>query len=365
MPRRGENIYKRKDGRWEGRYKIVNDCGVVSYRSVYAATYGEVKTKLANEKATHQHSITKDSTLFSDLSNTWLEGSKVKVKESSYAKYRNIITNHLLPEFSNYAVSDINFEIVDSFIHKSMNKGLSAKSVRDILTVFKSILRYASRCGCKIQAFDILFPRERKKEIRILTISEHSKFVNYLIEDIDYVKFGILLALNTGLRIGELCSLQWKNFSFQDGTINVSDTMQRIQCFDTSVKEKTKVIVRSAKSDASQRTIPLTTKLSVLCDTMKIDNDEAFILTGNTNYMEPRALYHLFKKHTERCDLKNVTFHTLRHTFATRCVEVGFDVKTLSEILGHSSVKVTLDRYVHTTLSLKRSNMEKLSQLGL
>lgn len=102
-----------------------------------------------------------------------------------------------------------------------------------------------------------------------------------------------------------------------------------------------------------------------LCDRMRHENGAAYILTGSERCMEPRTLQYRMKKYARDCGLDGVHFHTLRHTFATRAVEAGFEIKSLSEILGHSTTTITLDRYVHSSLELKRENMRKLSEIGM
>jgi integrase len=128
---------------------------------------------------------------------------------------------------------------------------------------------------------------------------------------------------------------------------------------------KTKIIIGTPKSETSQRTIPLTQQAAILCRRMQPQSKAAYALTGTLNYMEPRTLQYRLERYTKDCGLEGIHFHTLRHTFATRCVEVGFELKSLSEILGHASTTITLDRYVHYSMDLKRDNMGKLAAVGL
>ena len=179
----------------------------------------------------------------------------------------------------------------------------------------------------------------------------------------DACKFGILLALFTGMRIGELCALRWDNISMRGQTIKIASTMQRLK--DMEEGRGTKIVIGSPKSDTSIRTIPMTDYAAELCGRMRPGSSTAFVLTGTSDYMEPRTLQYRLEKYTKECGLEGVHFHTLRHTFATRCVEVGFEIKSLSEVLGHATTSVTLDRYVHSSIELKRSNMNKLSAVGL
>lgn len=200
--------------------------------------------------------------------------------------------------------------------------------------------------------------------MRVLTPREQRKFTEYLLSGTDACKFGVLLALITGLRIGELCALRWESISIEDGTLSVERSMQRLKSAAPG-GAKTSVQISAPKSCASVRTIPLTAFARSLCETMAVNDPYAYVLTGTRKYKEPRTLQYRLKKYTSACGLAGVHFHTLRHTFATRCVEVGFEIKSLSEVLGHSSTRVTLDRYVPPSMRLKRDNMAKLSEIGM
>jgi len=137
--------------------------------------------------------------------------------------------------------------------------------------------------------------------------------------------------------------------------------MQRVQCLSVSKDTKTEVVITSPKSKSSVRDIPLPEFIVQNIKSKNLYIPKAFLLSGDSSrYIEPRTLENRFKCCTRMCGIENVNFHMLRHTFATRCVEVGFETKSLSEILGHSSVNITLNRYVHSSMELKRLNMEKL-----
>ena len=154
----------------------------------------------------------------------------------------------------------------------------------------------------------------------------------------------------------------------QEKTIRISATLQRLRDTEitaVSTGARTRVVTGPPKSDTSIRTIPLTEYAAELCGSMNPHSEVAYILTGTDVYMEPRTLQYRMEKYTRECGLEGVHFHTLRHTFATRAVEVGFEIKSLSEILGHSSTTITLDRYVHSSMQLKRENMSKLIAAGL
>ena len=212
---------------------------------------------------------------------------------------------------------------------------------------------------------EIIYPKCPKKEMRVLSRDEQNRFVSFLLTDTDEYKFGILLALITGLRIGELCALRWENVSFDDRCIKVSSTMQRLKNTDVNAPHETKIITSNPKSQSSARIIPLTDYALELCRKFCPGNRRAFLLTGDSEkFCEPRKLQYRFSKIVDQLGLCGVHFHCLRHTFATRCVEVGFEIKSLSEILGHANPKITLERYVHSSIELKRDNMQKLCSIG-
>ena len=368
MARRGENIYKRKDNRWEGRYiKGYDYKGKTQFGYVYAKNYREVREKLTAAK---QAGFTKPSPNRKDFSyfcDEWLILSRNRVKESTYVKYYNTVNRHLKPDLGCFLPQNLNTVLIEEFSNALLLDGLSPKTVRDILVVLKAVLKHCRRqIGTNFPDIEVIYPKERKKDMRVLTLEEQQRFISYLLSDMDEVKFGVLLALLTGLRIGEVCALKWEDISVADKVIHISSTMQRLQTLDRSSNAKTRVMIGDAKSQTSKRVIPLNASTSELCKQMQVFNGNAYVLTGDpVRYLEPRVLQYRLAKYTADCNLKDVHFHALRHTFATRCVEVGFEIKSLSEILGHASAKVTLDRYVHSSLDLKRANMDKLVAVGL
>ncbi|MCQ2050504.1 MAG: site-specific integrase [Candidatus Saccharibacteria bacterium] len=372
MARKGENIYKRKDGRWEARYiKSYFLDGKAKYGYCYAASYHEVKEKVSMVKAAllSEQPAKSGNTKkrFSVCCDEWLTLNRLKVKESTFVKYYSIVHNHIEPKLGGCFVSAINSFIVEKFSQELLaEEGLSPKTVKDILVLLKSILTYTRKNYPGIMAdVEIVYPKEAKKEMRVLTREEQKLFTDYLLTDMDSIKFGVLLTLMTGLRIGEICALRWSDISLTEKVIRVEATMQRIMNLDEDETAKTKIIISNPKSDSSLRMIPLTDYAVELCKMLGKQNPTDFVLSGSSEYfVEPRTLQYKLEHFTKECGLEGVHYHTLRHSFATRCVEVDFEIKSLSEILGHSSPKITLERYVHTSMELKRNNMKKLSLIG-
>ena len=361
MPRRGENIYKRKDGRWEGRYRNGYDInGKIIYRSVYAHSYGEIKEKL------RQHILSPDppknrEKLLSDYALQWLESVKTSRKISTYNKYKSIYLLHIKPSVGESRINFINSKNIEEIINNTAT--LSPKTQNDIICVVKMILEYAVRNGetlnFSMKGYNV---KQKYKYIRILSVEEQRRLTDFLLNDRNLIKTGIYLSLCTGLRIGELCALQKENINLDTGELFVCKTLQRVQI--ENEPSKTKVIITEPKSINSIRNIPLPKFIADICRCLyKKLKPEDFLLTGTSKYMEPRALQYHFKKYIKACGIEDLNFHALRHTFATRCVENGFEIKTLSEILGHVNVNITLNRYVHSSMDLKRENMEKLNSV--
>jgi len=370
MPRRGENIYKRKDGRWEGRYILsYNSEHKAKYAYIYGKNYSEVKKKLAEEKGRDKKvdSSPEKSSTYSELLDSWLHSVCLNTKESTQARYVHLINKHIKPHLGMYQLAHLTTEKIEIFIGQQLTDGrldkrggLSPKTVADILTIVKSTIEYAQYKNlpvvCNLSKLSI---KKKEKEMRVLSKSEQEALANVLVADIDRYKFGVLLSLYTGIRIGELCALQWEDFCIPQAMLRVRKTMQRIQILENGSITKTKIVITVPKSQCSVRDIPLP---SFIIDAAKqfVSNPKSFVLTGNDQYVEPRTMQNRFKGYVKESGIDSANFHALRHTFATRCIEVGFEIKSLSEVLGHANVNITLNRYVHPSFELKRSNMNKL-----
>lgn len=374
MARRGENIYKRKDGRWEGRYIKSRTCsGKIIYGYVYAKTYRETKKKLQECSLSHNtqsvESIVTHHCLFSTVALAWLESVQSCTKESTRNKYRNMLTNYILPTYKNQTLDKITYEFIEThcnFLLVSGGKkecGLSTKTVTDVLSVIRNVLKFAIRKGMYVpcDGSDIRI-KLTTKTMRILSKTEQETLCKYIFAHPEPCNIGILVCLFTGLRVGEICALRWEDVSFTDQTIYVHHTLQRVQN-QTGNEAKTRIILTTPKSSCSIRIIPIPDELSEVLATHN-KSSIGYLLTNNgCKFVEPRTMQNRFKRIQKVCGIETANFHALRHTFATRCIELGFDVKSLSEILGHASVNITMNRYVHPTYELKKENMQKLSEL--
>ena len=384
---RGENVFQRKDGRYEARYiKGRRADGRPLYGFCYGRTYEEAKDKADRAREEIGQAKKPEAGQRPDMAcycDRWLSANSARLKPSSRAKYRTDIENHIKPFFGDKLPGEILPEEIDGFTRSLLTgKGLSPKTVRSILTLFHSILSYTGkRSGGKLPDVEITYPKSFRKNTRVLDEKEETALVQLLAREMDACKFGVYLALRTGMRIGEICALRWCDISFEAAAISVCHTALRLPRGNACQADpdrpsaaagddggalalsRTELVIGTPKSESSLRLIPLMPDIATLCERFRPEEPEAFLLTGTDRCMDPRKLQRHLKKYLEECGIPEAHFHTLRHTFATRCVEAGFDVKTLSEILGHSNIGITMNLYVHPNLDLKRENMNRLKSL--
>jgi len=358
--RKGENIRKRNDGRWEGRYYTIDTFGNTKLKSVYAKSYREVKEKLKAVTCIKQPNTAITSLNVEQAHILWLDTIKPTIKKSTYSKYYDLCYKHIISSIGRYKLNYITQSLIDNFISDKLKHGridgkggLSPKTVKSITHVLKQCLnKYGLIFEYKVVNMGYI-------EMPCLSELEQKTFESYLLLDTDYEKLGLLFALKCGLRLGELCALRFKDIDIDSMTLSVNKTLQRIKNTDYLAETKTKIIIDTPKSQKSIRVIPLPSNLCKIIRRLYIEN--AYILTGNSSFVEPRTMQYKFKGYLAQCNISDYNFHALRHSFATKCVQLGFDLKSLSEILGHSSVKFTIDRYVHSDIEQKRIQMEKLS----
>lgn len=369
MARKGENIYKRKDGRWEGRYIKGHKEGKICYGVVYARSYQEVKAKLDTAKKNMEKKQNKTKAgITSDVGNRWLSDMSGTLKISSVNKYDDLLRCYILPEFGENEFSEITNQNLIDFTRELLStggvkhQGLAPSTVAEVMSAMNSIRIYALRREWAVSfSPDCVRIKRDPKEIRVFSLEEQACLLTYLQENMDPVALGILLCFFTGIRIGELCALKWDDFSISEKRMQVNKTMQRIRVKGLE-KRKTAVRIFDPKSASSIRTIPLPEALLELLE--QFYTPGAFLLTcDEKRFVEPRTMQNRFKAALSSCGVADANFHAIRHTFATRCIEMGFDVKCLSEILGHASVSITMNRYVHPSMAHKSENMNRLSEL--
>lgn len=356
MARRGENIYKRKDGRWEGRFKCgFHYSGRAKYRSVYGKTYQEVKDKLSKLKAEPEHYVPSGKLTVKALYEEWIAAVQFRVKSSTLANYQMKWRKHICPAFGGMLFEQLSAKSLHDFIEDKLHSKLSPKYVADIVIVFKTMVKYAEReHGFRNPLVNVSLPKSEKQELTLFSAQQQKTLEHGLLDQVDRTKLGMLLSYYAGLRIGEVCALKWSDVDLTAHTMTIHRTVQRIH--DSDGIHTTRLMIGTPKSRSSVRTIPLPEFLVKLLRRFSVSED-VFILTGTEKPLEPRTMQYRFRSFLKKADLPSINYHSLRHMFATNSIRLGFDVKTLSEILGHSSVEVTLNRYIHSSMERKRACM--------
>lgn len=368
MPHKGENIYRCQDGRWAARYlKGHTPDGKALYGYVYRQSYSDVRRAQAEATLRRSGLQASDSAVSSEtlaeFLNRWLQSIQTGVRESTFANYDGLIRRHILPALGDMPLFQVTSSTIQKYIDQKLESGrldgcggLSVKTARDIVGLLKCSLKSA-----EIE-LRIVLPKYSPPNLRVLTREEQRALIAAAQAEDGADGLGVLLSLFTGIRIGELCSLKWDDVSFQDGALTVSRTLQRIENLGSDKRNKTVVRVESQKNQYSLRVIPLPSPL--LCRMKQLRGGargDDYVLSGSGRYVEPRLCQYRFKKLIKSAGIADINFYVLRHTFATRCAELGVDAKTISELLGHASVNVTLNRYVQSSFDRQRECLEKLS----
>lgn len=305
-----------------------------------------------------------------EVSTEWLSMKKLTVKQSTYSRYYYIVKTVILPELGDLTLTEINSSVVNSFTSRKLNgseenaeKPLARKTVRDICTILKSIIKYGEqeyRTGPLAE--NTVLPKPKRETIETLKEEELKQITSYLYEHQNEPRYlGILVCLYSGMRLGEICALRWEDIDLEKRIIHINHTIQRITVPSEQSSRKTQIIMDEPKTQFSARVIPISNQIYPLIKNLhRTADNSSFFLTNSQKFMEPRNYQYFFKRMLKRNEIRDVNFHILRHTFATRCVEVGMDVKTLSEILGHSNTNITLTYYVHSSLETKQRQIDML-----
>lgn len=356
MSRRGENIYKRKDGRWEGRYiESYNPNGSIKYRSVYAHTYNEVRLKLRSGMKPENKCPVNISV--ADWTAKYLEGQRNSIKLSTIKVYERYLENHIKPFFRSMPLRRLDKEILQAFVNSISE--LSPSTVKGIFSFLREALKEANKKNYIAPVwFNTELPKMKKHKVEVFTKEEQHLIEAALDIEDNPNEVGMLICLYTGLRIGEVCGLRWGDINFISNTLTVNRTVQRMTINGKSVLKEL-----APKSETSRRTIPIPSFLSDKLREIKANSTAAYVLHTEANIMDPRTFQYQYKKIIERAGVRYVNAHTLRHTFSVRALEAGFDIKTLSEILGHADAAVTLKIYAHSLYEHKRSSMERLGSM--
>lgn len=367
MARRGENIHKRKDGRWEGRYiKSRTPDKKVVWGYVYGGTYAEVKQVLVRKKAECGfYKFTNTELTFAEFSEIWLQMIQHSVKESTYAHYQYTLRQYLLPVLGQFLVSALDEGTLEQAMKRVIvpldgsHKPLGWSSARECLSMLRRICKYATHLHL-IRPLEVCvqLPQQKHNTQTALSLSEQEKLHAFVLINPTTRKAGLLLGAELGLRIGEICGLKWDDIDLNTGVLRVRRTVGRISCGNGH----TKVVIQSPKTRTSRREIPLSKQLLSLLTKLRCKfTDDTWFLSGNTQKpVEPRCYRKSIRAYLRQAEIRPVRPHTLRHTFATTCLQAGCDIKTLSELLGHANPNITLQRYVHSDMNRKRKEIDRI-----
>lgn len=368
MPRRGENVYKRKDGRWEGRILKANS----RYQYVYAKSYKELKEKMKNHKEQNKISrkpLTNELTTATELFEFWLDSIFNQIKPSTYENYFNCMNKYVIPFFSSTGNNSLSEFSAAKFVKIiKENDHLSESYKRKILAIFKTALRdiLKGKEDYSTIVEVVSLPKLENSVIEVFSIREQRLIENTVLMSKDRRTLGILLCIYTGIRLGELCALKWGDIDLEAGTMSITRTVSRTKQFQEG-ENKTALLIGTPKSQRSLRKIPLPDFLLKICEEYKqiYDYENNYILTAGKTPIDPRTYQKIYKRILRNAGVKDRKFHAIRHTFATRALELGVDIKTLSEILGHSNVSITLNIYAHSLMEQKKIAMDKFNDLHI
>ncbi len=368
---------------WEARYTSP----IHGQKSIFGKTRSEVAkklTKILNEINEGNYTEPCKMTL-EDWLKIWLnEYASNNIKHSTRVSYDYLIHRHVIPVIGNKKLAEIRADIIQRFYNEKAKNGrldgkggLNAKTIKNIHNMLHEAMEQAAtnnmiqRNPCKAA----ILPKVKKKEMRVLTRLEQKKLTEAA--KTERIGIGVILALATGIRLGELLGLQWRDVNIKAGTISINRTFNRLKNFDEGSNQKTKLVLGEPKTSKSKRVIPLQQViLNELREYKKNQNkekiqnisyynNEGFVIANEIgNPIDPRTFQDFFNRVVSMAKINKAHFHSLfRHTFATRALEAGIPAKTVSEILGHANISTTLDLYSHVSLELKRDSLEKLSEL--
>lgn len=367
MARHGENIHKRKDGRYEGRYiKARNAAGRPVWGYVYATSYAVVKETLLHKKAESSYYALGDGNpTFEQLALMWLASISCGVKKSTHAHYLYTLQHYIFPAFKDIRVKSLTEVLLEQGLLQifvpsdGSHAPLGISMARECLILVRRICKYA--CHLRLMRpveIEVKLPKRSKKEKNFLRNSEQKRLYKFVLQAPTPRKVGMLLAMQMGLRIGEICGLQWADFDFSAATLTIQRTVKRISIGNG----RTEVVIQSPKTATSMRVLPLPKELLAILQQLRGHySNNAWFLSGSLlKPVEPRCYRKSIHGYLRRAKVRQICPHALRHTFATTCLQSGCDIKTLSELMGHANSNVTLQCYVHTTMDRKRQEIDRI-----
>lgn len=363
MSRHGENIYRRRDGRYEGRYVTGRTAdGRTRFGYVYGRTYAGVRQALLQRKALllgDERVLPKSGmTLNAWMRHHLLGERRAHLKPSSRQAYRALYERHIEPVFGAVDLMRITPEDVAQFTALLYRKKLAQNTVAGIVRLLSSALRAAQEEGLirRNPCARVAVRQAPREEQRVLTGQEQARVKSAAADAGSVIT---LMALYTGMRLGEICALQWQDIDWSRRTVTVRRTAQRMR--SAGEGSRTAVMVGTPKTLKSRRVIPLPDFLLEMLRSLLSAAQSVYIFGRAERPADPRSVQRQFAKLIKPLGMSGVHFHTLRHTFATRLLELGTDIKTVSVLLGHSSTRITLDFYAHSLIDHQRAAMDNLA----
>lgn len=363
--RKGENIYLRKDGRWEGRYsKGRKTNGKIKYGYVYGKTYTEVRQKmfpLRIHYMTVQQTHGVASETFEEWAGYWLSHVQHEVKPSTFSSYYYKIYKYVLPTIKDIPLNELSVEQGKKIL-KELRDKLARSTVHVIFRILNKCLNHAKKCGKLLSNpfASVQLPKVKKKKVEALNRIEQRKLMDVALKEKKGKGLPVLLALHSGMRIGEISALRWSDIDFDSELIHVSHTYQRIGI--SHGEQRTQLNFSSSKTEASVRVIPISQELKRLLNKHRRKSTSEFVFSHSGKPCEPRLITYYFHKIRVKADLAQIHFHQLRHTFATRCLESRGDISSVSALLGHASTQMTLDTYVNALLEQRYQVIEEMEK---
>lgn len=278
-------------------------------------------------------------------------------------RYRYIVVNHVIPFLGNKEVNELSPLVLQRYVSELLacgnlktGQGLAPNTVNAVISIVQNSLKTAHMLGYAddYAAKMIKRPKVVERKVECFTLAEQKKIEFAVLNGKKSKMLGVVLCLYTGLRIGELIALKWRNVDLQKGLIEVC-----CSCHDS----KDGIVFDNPKTESSRRIIPIPKQLIPLIKGIKKNNSSDFVVSQNGKPVCVRSYQRSFELLLKKLNIPHKGFHSLRHTFATRALECGMDVKTLSEILGHKNPVVTLNRYAHSLLEHKSAMMNRLGKL--
>lgn len=296
-----------------------------------------------------------------ELLELWLERyMKHTIKIRTYNRYKSICELHLIKDLGEYELEELKPNVLQDFLLKKIDGNYSTNTIKGIVSVLKQALRLAITLEFvdKEYCSDLKMSSSEEKEISVFTKKEQQVIESFCLNHKKSNYIGIVICLYTGIRLGELLALTWDDIDFNSNLLTINKTS-----YSAKVDGKTQIIVDKPKTKKSNRVIPIPNQLVKLLRVIKKESNSKYVITTrNSGMVGNRSYQRTFKFILKKVNVPYRNFHSLRHTFATNAIELGMDVKTLAEILGHTNAMITLNRYSHSLLNYKIEMMNKLGK---